>query len=191
MRERGLNNLSIVLFLLLSFACDRSSDVVYIDAAQANIITRDGITYNEATPVTGVVFVLDVKGDTLSVSGYREGRLHGVSKKFYSRKQPQSVRYFENGMKVGEHRGWYANGQQSFLYHFEKDEYHGNQKEWIETGQIYSDMNYEHGRESGSQRVWYADGTIKTNYIIKNNRRYGLLGTKNCVNTADSVRSGM
>ena len=26
------------------------------------------------------------------------------------------------------------------------------------------------------------------NYVIKNNRRYGLLGTKNCINVSDSIQ---
>ena len=37
------------------------------------------------------------------------------------------------------------------------------------------------------QQFWYNDGEIKSNYIIKNKRRYGLLGTKNCVNVSNSI----
>ena len=49
------------------------------------------------------------------------------------------------------------------------------------------EFNYKMGREFGSQKVWYLDGKIKSNYIIKNNRRYGLLGTKNCTNVSEEV----
>jgi antitoxin component YwqK of YwqJK toxin-antitoxin module len=97
------------------------------------------------------------------------------------------LRYSENGWKEGEHTGWFENGQKQFVYHFTNDMFDGNQKEWLSNGTLYSDLNYEKGEESGSQRIWYTNGRIKTNYIIKNNRRYGLLGTKNCVNSSDSV----
>ena len=48
---------------------------------------------------------------------------------------------------------------------------------------------YENGYEKGVQKIWWPDGRIKSNYIIKNNRRYGLLGVKNCVNVSDSIFS--
>ena len=48
-------------------------------------------------------------------------------------------------------------------------------------------MSYYKGYESGGQKVWYPNGLIKSNYIMKNGRRYGLLGTKNCINVKDSI----
>jgi antitoxin component YwqK of YwqJK toxin-antitoxin module len=48
-------------------------------------------------------------------------------------------------------------------------------------------MNYVMGHESGAQQQFYTDGKIKANYTIIDGRRYGLLGTKNCVNVSDSI----
>ena len=48
-------------------------------------------------------------------------------------------------------------------------------------------MNYVKGHEEGSQKMYYDNGKIRSNYTIIAGRRYGLLGTKNCVNVADSV----
>ena len=39
-------------------------------------------------------------------------------------------------------------------------------------------FNYVNGYESGSQKLWFNNGEVKSNYVIKNNRRYGLLGLK-------------
>ena len=47
-------------------------------------------------------------------------------------------------------------------------------------------MNYYNGKEQGSQKVWYNNGKIKSNYVVKDGRRYGLLGTKNCTNVKDT-----
>jgi len=59
---------------------------------------------------------------------------------------------------------------------------HGNPE-----GKLISYHNFKNGYEEGSQKVWYDNGKIKSNYTIKNGRRYGLLGTKNCINVKDSV----
>jgi antitoxin component YwqK of YwqJK toxin-antitoxin module len=48
-------------------------------------------------------------------------------------------------------------------------------------------MNYEAGIEVGQQRQWYDDGSVRSNYVMKNGRRFGLLGTKNCINVKDSL----
>jgi antitoxin component YwqK of YwqJK toxin-antitoxin module len=188
MQDRGASRWIVVITIVLCIACkQRTDNLMVYDAAKVEIKTKRGITSINTTPVTGVVFSLNSHGDTISVVGYREGRLHGMEKVLHTNGHVKSLRLYANGQKIGEHKGWFENGRQAFVYHFEDDLFEGNQLEWLENGQLYSDMNYRNGHESGLQRMWFADGTIKMNYIIKNNRRYGLLGTKNCVNSADSV----
>jgi antitoxin component YwqK of YwqJK toxin-antitoxin module len=51
------------------------------------------------------------------------------------------------------------------------------------------DFNYKKGYENGSQRMWWSDGKIRANYVIKNGKKYGLLGYKICVNPYDSVNA--
>ena len=57
----------------------------------------------------------------------------------------------------------------------------------VKNGKLIEELNYLYGYENGSQKVWYLNGKIKSNYVIKNSRRFGLLGTKNCVNTSEEV----
>ena len=76
----------------------------------------------------------------------------------------------------------------AFAYNLKNDIYHGTLKEWTKSGQIIKSLNYINGQEFGHQQLWYDNGEIRSNYIIKNNRRYGLLGTKNCVNVSDSIQ---
>ena len=75
--------------------------------------------------------------------------------------------------------------QQHYL--FSNDEYEGTCREWNEAGRLVKEMNYKAGYEAGSQRSWYDNGRIRANYVIEDGRRYGLLGTKNCVNVSDSI----
>jgi antitoxin component YwqK of YwqJK toxin-antitoxin module len=48
-------------------------------------------------------------------------------------------------------------------------------------------MHYKKGYEEGLQQFYYDNGKVKANYFMKAGRRYGLLGTKNCVNVSDSI----
>ena len=68
--------------------------------------------------------------------------------------------------------------EDGFLINLQKYEEHEQQ--------IIKSFNYVNGYENGSQKLWFNNGEVKSNYVIKNNRRYGLLGTKNCVNVSDS-----
>lgn len=183
---RSANKYFWIIIIALS-CCSGEEPLIFYDANKTEVVTHRGITSLNGSPFTGILFSLDSDGDTISTIGYKEGKLHGTSRILHSNGGVKSVRYFVDGWKEGEHTGWYENGKPEFLYHYKNDMFEGNQKEWMESGQLYSDLNFENGQQSGRQRVWYVGGKIKTNYIIRNNRRYGLLGTKNCVNTVDSV----
>jgi antitoxin component YwqK of YwqJK toxin-antitoxin module len=188
-RGPGQNKWLVIGICLGCLACNGPSDTqgIYLEFKNPGLRTKRGITYHGTTPFSGVVFSLNERGDTIFVIPYSEGKENGFARHYYNSGKLKSLRYSRNGWKEGEHTAWFENGLKQFQYHFKNDMFEGNQKEWLPDGSLYSDLNYEKGMESGHQRVWYANGKIKTNYIIKNNRRYGLLGTKNCVNIPDSV----
>ena len=96
-------------------------------------------------------------------------------------------RYYVQGVKTGTLKRYWSNGKIQAIYFFANGEYQGTCREWNPEGKLVREMNYERGHESGSQKQWYDDGSIRSNYIIRNDRRYGLLGTKNCINVSDSV----
>ena len=92
------------------------------------------------------------------------------------------------GKKEGIHIGYWEDGSLAFEYNLKDDEYNGSLKEWNRNGQIIKSFNYVNGYENGSQKLWFDNGEVRSNYVIKNNRRYGLLGTKNCINVSDSIQ---
>ena len=89
--------------------------------------------------------------------------------------------------KIGKHIGYWENGQPQFEFYFEDGEHHGVAKEWYQNGQTYRTFHYEHGYEQGSQKMWWENGIIRANYVVKNGRRYGLIGLKLCMNPNDTV----
>ncbi|WP_428653332.1 toxin-antitoxin system YwqK family antitoxin [Runella sp.] len=180
--------LNVIIGLgLIGASCKNTSQEVYLSADSFKIRTAGGVTTAAGKPVSGRLFSIYPSGDTAFSVGFLSGKEEGKANFWYENGQLKEQRLFKNGHKEGIHKGWWPNGKRKFLFHFQDDMYEGNVQEWDESGQPYRDMNYHLGQEEGQQRMWYDNGQLRSNYIIKNNRRYGLLGTKNCVNVADSI----
>ncbi len=111
---------------------------------------------------------------------------HGTWKKYYANHQLLESREYRHGKKIGKLIRYWPNGHKQMEYHFEDDEYHGEAREWSEAGVLTRWMHYEKGHEEGLQQYYNDEGKLKSNYVIRNGRRYGLLGTKHCINIKDS-----
>ena len=56
----------------------------------------------------------------------------------------------------------------------------GVQRQWYPDGRAFTEFEYRAGHEAGRQRMWNPDGTIRSNYVIRDGRRYGLIGAMGC-----------
>jgi MORN repeat variant len=144
--------------------------------------------YHHGKLFTGMVYALHPgTSDTAFVNGFWQGREHGYWKTFYPGHLPKMTRQYSNGQKTGEMLAWWPNGKLQLAYVFEQDEYEGACREWDTSGTLIKEMHYRAGHEEGAQKVFYNNGKIRSNYVVINGRRYGLLGTKNCINVSDSI----
>jgi antitoxin component YwqK of YwqJK toxin-antitoxin module len=80
----------------------------------------------------------------------------------------------------GPSRGWYETGEPQFAYNYLGGVSEGIQRQWYTSGQIYTSFHHHEGHEIGQQQMWNPDGTIRSNYVIKDGRRFGLLGALGC-----------
>lgn len=186
------------IFLILSivfFGCNpKNTEDLIVDypvllnkVDQQIKIENDLLTINQKS-FSGRLFTLYPNTrDTAELMNYRNGKEHGEWKKLYPSGKMKEKRFFEHGQKTGEYTTWWENGNKQLHYFFVADEYEGICKEWNAEGKLVKVMNYKRGHEDGHQQWWYDNGKIKANYIIKAGRRYGLLGTKNCINVSGSV----
>ncbi len=152
------------------------------NAKNTPILQKNGFAYFQNQIFTGTLYTLNDLGDTLALCTYLEGKEHNIWKLFYEKNKLKEIRFFEKGRKIGKMESFWENGQKKTECFFENDEYEGTYKTWSKNGNLVSEMNYHKGHEEGSQKIWYDNGKIKANYIIKQGRRFGLLGTKNCEN---------
>jgi antitoxin component YwqK of YwqJK toxin-antitoxin module len=159
-----------------------------LNKTEQQIAINNGLLIINNTAFNGTLYMLFPNtADTAVIENYVNGREHGEWRKYYPSKKLKEVRHFNNGQKTGELIAWWENGNKQLQYYFVADEYEGTCKEWSETGFLNKIMNYKKGHEEGAQQWWYDNGKIKANYIIKDGRRFGLLGTKNCINVSDSI----
>ena len=190
LRERFLNSIFVlVLFTLAACSVEvKENKHVVVDNEAVNTKYSLGRFYVDGSLFTGSLYEMYAnKKDTAFVRNYLHGKEHGVWKVFYSNRHLKEIRHYKQGKKEGEYIAWWSNGKKKLLYHFKLGEYEGTCREWNPDGRLIKEMNYKKGQEDGSQKIWYNNGKIKSNYVVKKGRRYGLLGTKNCINVSDDV----
>jgi hypothetical protein len=193
-QQAQLHNKFLAIILLCIVACKApvkpvdGPELLFINSAAANFSNVNGVVYLNNHLFSGKVFTLyPNSNDTAAIAGYLNGKEHGVWKKFYANEVLKEKRVFENGKKTGEYITWWESGNKQQQFIFKDDEYEGTCSEWNSNGVLIKAMNYKKGHEEGQQQLFYDNGKIRSNYFIINGRRYGLLGTKNCVNVSDSI----
>jgi antitoxin component YwqK of YwqJK toxin-antitoxin module len=187
--ERFRNSIPL-LFLTMMISCSPNEIRLHLKVNEESsiFIQKEGLMYVNNQLFSGELYRLYPNSiDTMTSKHFINGKKEGIWKKFYENQGVSEVRQFSNGQKIGVYDGWWPNGQRKFSYSFKNDEYDGVSKEWNLEERLVREMNYEKGYEQGSQKIWYNNGKIKSNYVVKKGRRYGLLGTKNCVNASDSL----
>ena len=178
----------ILLLALVIYACHwQLQKKVSVNITSPTLLYQQDTLYQNNKLFSGYLYALHPNGDTALIKSFHKGVEDGLTKILHPNKQMAEERFYREGKKVSVHRGWWPNGHLKFRYEFEDGEFNGTLKEWYENGTLFKTFHYLKGHEEGTQQLWWINGKIRSNYVIKNNRRYGLLGTKNCVNVADSI----
>lgn len=160
---------------------------VYLPVLDSSLKKHNDTLYRYAQYYTGHTFFLYENGDTAFVNGYFNGVEEGVQKQWYADGQLQEERFYINGKKEGTHQGWWPDGKLKFFFTANSDEYEGEFKEWYSSGLLGKYFHYKKGQEEGSQRLWWDNGKVRANYVIKNGKKYGLIGLTLCMNPYDSI----
>jgi antitoxin component YwqK of YwqJK toxin-antitoxin module len=136
---------------------------------------------------TGFCYALFPTGDTAFIKSYFNGLEEGAQRKWYDNKKLAEHRIYISGKKEGLQQAWWPDGSTKFVYTAKADAFEGELKEWNFAGLLYKHFHYVNGREEGSQKLLWDNGTIRANYVVRNGKKYGLIGLKLCNNPYDSV----
>lgn len=156
-----------------------------MESGDSSLHRARGILYCDALPFSGYLVERYPGSVVRSVTPYVQGREEGTARGWYPDGTPMYEREFVGGKREGTHRGWWSDGRLRFEYNFRNDLHQGTAREWYESGARFSEFNYDCGQEQGAQRTWDEDGRVRANYVVKDGRRYGLIGSKPCSNPLD------
>ena len=159
----------------------------YLKSKDPFISLHQDTLYYHDKKYSGYIYDHFENGDTAYVGSYLNGIEEGVFKKWYRTNQLAEYRAYHEGKKVGKHVGFWEDGQPKFDFNFIAGELHGESNEWYPNGQAYKAFHYKMGYENGSQKMWWENGIIRANYVVKEGRRYGLIGLKLCMTPQDSI----
>jgi antitoxin component YwqK of YwqJK toxin-antitoxin module len=140
----------------------------------------NGVTTLDGAPFTGTLRSRHENGAIKRLATYREGRLEGLARGFYPNGSPWYLRTYHLGREEGVHRGWWENGVAKFISNYHDGKPEGLAREWFEDGSSFTEFHFVAGQEAGSQRMWTRYGKLRANYIIKDGRRFGLMGSMGC-----------
>jgi hypothetical protein len=158
---------------------------LWVNADSNKVTNHNGVIYLNNAPFTGILFQLqENRRDSVFRSTYNTGMEDGEQIRFHANGKRQLQRFYTLGKKTDTLKTFWEDGKLQASYPFVNDEYEGTCREWNQQGRLIRELHYHQGHEDGWQRQWYDNGKIRTNYLLKNGRRFGLLGTKNCVNVS-------
>ena len=185
--------ISLTAFLLISCKTENNKTLsisekkTFVSNKSKAVSVKNNSLFFNDQKFNGVVYELYENGDTLSIKKFSNGLQDGISKEWYSNNQLMETRNYEKGQKNGKQVAYFDNGNKKFEFIADNDIYEGELKEWNIQGNLIHLATYKNGQEEGTQQMWYDNGKIRANYVMKNGKRYGLLGTKNCTNVSDSI----
>jgi len=155
-------------------------------------LTRDGARrLLDGAPLTGRIEErAEAGGRLLRTTPYVGGLREGTERAWYPDGAPAGQRTWRLGRREGAYVAWYPGGALRTTAHYRADVYEGQVRDWYPDGTLRQDARYVAGHEAGPQRLWARDGTLRASYVVRDGRRYGLLGTKPCRTPSDSLVNG-
>jgi len=98
--------------------------------------------------------------------------------------KPKFKLSISEGKLHGEQLGWHSNGSPAFKYTCVEGERENIYQEYYPSGKVHIQSEYENGVEI-SKTVRDLSGQALVNYVIKDGRYYGLLGSSDCMTIFD------
>lgn len=176
-RPRAERLAGIVLATLFSLGCGGRSTV---DVTAVTVEPRSGRLLHHGRAYSGdVVDHSDLR--FVQKASYKNGVRHGLAQAWYSDGSLAYMRRFSDGLRQGEHVGFWPGGVPQFRFRYVDDLFEGEQASYYKNGMPLELRHYHAGQEVGRQQIWAASGELSSNYIVKEGRRYGLVGSVDCV----------
>lgn len=154
--------------------CDR------IDLAALELRAAEGLYYYQNEPFTGQAFVMYPSRRVAEEKDFLEGKVHGVSRKWFADGRLSFESTYLNGRRHGSTSSWWRNGQKRSIAQYEDGVPHGEHWQWYQNGNKFKRIQLVQGRQEGLQQSWRENGKLYNNYEAKNGRIFGLKRANLC-----------
>ncbi len=183
-----------LLFLVFSFSCNTehhfSTSVesdIQVEKSQLELKATEGLFYYGNTSFTGTS-IASYPNEVLSESiQFRNGKKHGLFKKWYSNGQISFEGTYKDGRLDGKVTTWWKDGTIRSEANYVSGVLSGVQKQWYSSGSLFKQLTYVDGKEEGLQKAWRENGKIYNNYEAKNGRIFGLKRANLCYELSDEI----
>lgn len=155
-----------------------SADSLHLDPAE-------GLVYFNGKPFTGTSQSFYPNGQMASSIEYRQGKKHGLYRKWYEDGLLSFESEYLDGKQHGTARTWWRNGILRSESNFQNGVPNGVQKQWYSSGALFKKINLVNGKEQGLQQAWRRNGKLYINYEARNGRIFGLKRATLCYQLDD------
>jgi antitoxin component YwqK of YwqJK toxin-antitoxin module len=174
--------------LLLIFSCRENNSKSISAPSDLKVLNYDTSLrkiesnwFYKGRPFTGFMIQQERDGKQVYSLPIKNGKENGVATGIYSSGEKLVENTFVDGKREGVFSQWWPNGNYRYLFKYENDKMQGNQWVFFPSGKKREAGSYVHGEKQGLQRVWDEEGKLVSNYVLKNNRRYGVIAVKSCI----------
>lgn len=115
------------------------------------------------------------------------GKLNGLVLEWFPDGAKKTRKVFKEGFEDGIQKGWHTTGFISYEYEAEQGKILNVYKEYFPNGNMQIEKKYEDGVEVAN-KILNLNGKVIANYVLKNGRYYGLMGSGNCVTVTNLAK---
>lgn len=110
----------------------------------------------------------------------KDGRCHGQFLELYRDSTIRSNLHYIEGVLAGQQEGYHDNGQLSYHYKMTNGLLEGDYLEYYPNGNLQIHRVYKKNKIV-KEKIYDIDKSIIANYVVKNGRTYGLIGSSSCI----------
>lgn len=169
-----------LLFSFLLMECQERKEKINVLNIDSTLKKTDKGWLYKGQPFSGYMIEKEGKRVVYELP-IADGEEQGLAKGWYNSGEKLLERIFIDGKKEGLFKQWWPNGKLRYLFSYKGDQFEGKQLVYFPDGKIREESNYVSGNKEGTQRVWDEESKLISNYVIKNNRIYGVVSVKSCI----------
>lgn len=179
---------SVYILLILFVSCGIDSEpVISILTNNPKLRRAENTVYYDGKRFTGVVRTsIDDKLNELFME-VKNGLMDGKYQEWNSDHIIQSDRRYKKGVEHGLQKGFHHDGTLSYEYNCYEGERVGDYKEYYPNGNLHIYKYLEDGKEIKT-KINDLEGKVIANYVLKDGRYYGLMGSSSCYSVLDAEK---